>query len=215
MNKNADATSGENEEEEILPVQEEADEQDNSDGEETSEEEQNSEGDASEGEDETGDEGEDSEDSDEEDPEEENLKLRDKLRRANSQIERLKNAKASSRKEAGKEVGSEGSVKDTEKALLAAYGHKDKSDQIAIGELARKAGVTISEALDDSFIMDRFEHNKKQQQVRRAASRPDSKGKTGTKGVNFYIQRNIIPKDQEMASKVRAELSRRSQEGNS
>lgn len=143
--------------------------------------------------------------------------FRDRLNRAHRQIERLKEENVRLKeggprnKESGKEVGDSTHV---EKALLAAYGFKDRDDQILIKDMARKAGVGIEEALDDDFIMARFEHMKKKQQVREASARPNGKGVTTKRDAGYYADKGLMPKDREMAAKVRAELARRARDEN-
>lgn len=142
--------------------------------------------------------------------------FRDRLNRAHNQIERLKKENArlkgegGGRKEGGETVA--GSPEHIEKALLAAYGYKDKDDQLLIKEMARKSGLTVVDALEDDFIMARLEHVKKKDEVRRAAARPSGKGTTSKRDASYYIDRGVMPKDPEEARKVRAELARRSAE---
>jgi len=149
--------------------------------------------------------------------EDEEQEVRSRLNRAHSQIERLKaeNARLKSKKgsQKGGEAAQEGSLVETEQALLAAYGHKSRDDQELIKEFARKGGMSVAEALNDDFVMSRFEHTKEKQRVARASARPSGKSKTAKRSPSYYIERGTMPKDPAAAREVRKELARRSSDG--
>lgn len=144
--------------------------------------------------------------------------LRDRLNRAHSQIERLKQENTrlksgSQSRPKGSRAQQESSLEATEQALLAAYGHKNRDDQETIKELARKGGMSVAEALNDDFIMSRFDHMKEKARVQRASARPSGKATSSKRGPGYYIERGEMPKDPEAARAVRAELARRSSQG--
>jgi hypothetical protein len=144
----------------------------------------------------------------------EDNEVRARLNRAHQQIERLKseNARLKDGKVGKAKVGDPSSVpvEHVDKALLAAYGFKAVNDQILIKQLARKSGLSIVEALEDDFTMERFQHMKKRQQVQQASARPTSKQPAAQKNPSYYIDKGIMPRDPETARAVRAELARRS-----
>jgi len=93
------------------------------------------------------------------------------------------------------------STEDVTIARLEARGFIDSDEQDAILKASKVLGVSPVDALKDELVLaqiERIRNNKKTQ-----AAVPDSRGRSNAekKGVEYYIQKGIIPEDEDTFNK--------------
>lgn len=152
-------------------------------------------------------------DTDTEDPEKEAKK-----QRKQSTIDRLKEDKRKLAEELEKYKGKPKpkEVSSDSEAVLARLenrGVMDKEEQEYVLRFAKVEGISPIEALSDDVVKDKLAFFKKKREQSGSTQTPGNRTGVASKSVDYYINKNEIPKDPVMAEKVQNELSRRAKAG--
>lgn len=143
---------------------------------------------------------------DQEDTDSDEAEQEAKRQRKATQVERLK-AELAETKAKLKEKESATPSDEIILARLEVRGVTNSEDQAEVMKYAKLEGISPIEALDDPFLKARLEQKKSQREARQAS--PERNNRTGTspKSVEYYINRGEMPKDKDMAAKVRERLA--------
>ncbi len=124
--------------------------------------------------------------------------------RAETQIERLKRELADEKAKNSKPAS------NSDDALLARLelrGVTDADDQADVLKFAKLEGLSPIEALNDPFMKARLAHNEEARKARQSSPAPSNRVGATNKTPDYYINRGEMPKDKEMAAKVRERMA--------
>lgn len=103
---------------------------------------------------------------------------------------------------------------DVIRTRLEVRGFLDAEEQDIIIKASKALGMTPLEAAQDEIVKGRINQLREQKKTQNAVPPPGGRaGAKNTHTVDYYIEKNIVPDDPEMAEKVQNEIARRSRAG--